>query len=86
METIIGFAAGFLVGTREGRAGLERIRTSLRDIANSPQTRRLASDAITLAGSMARHACANGVGGAASGVAGLLLDRADRRTRASHAD
>ena len=29
METIIGFVAGYLVGTREGKDGLERLKTSL---------------------------------------------------------
>ena len=29
METIIGFAAGYLVGAKEGREGLERLKASV---------------------------------------------------------
>jgi hypothetical protein len=75
METVIGFAAGFLVGTQEGRAGLERLRTSLRAIATSPQTRRAASHALTIAAGMARQAAAKGFGETASGVTSAVLRR-----------
>ena len=32
METIVGFVAGYLVGTREGRDGLDRLRSSWHSI------------------------------------------------------
>jgi hypothetical protein len=81
METIIGFAAGFLVGTREGRAGLARLRKSLRAIADSPQTRRLAADAITIGGSIARQASAKGASGTGSAVVNLLFGRSEGERR-----
>jgi O-glycosyl hydrolase len=76
METVIGFAAGFLVGTQEGKDGLERLRASLRAIAASPQTRQAATSAVTIATAIAKQAAAKGFGGAASGMAGLVLHRA----------
>ena len=42
METIIGFVAGYLVGTREGKDGLERLKTSWRAITSSPEVRKMA--------------------------------------------
>ena len=36
METLIGFIAGYLVGTREGKAGLARLRESVDSIRRSP--------------------------------------------------
>jgi len=45
METIIGFVAGYLAGSREGRAGLDRLRTSWHAIRTSPEVRKLASEA-----------------------------------------
>jgi hypothetical protein len=75
METIIGFAAGYLAGTRDGREGLDRIKTSVEAIVKSPETRRLATQAISIAGAVARQAASRGIGGTASGVAAGLVRR-----------
>ena len=64
MEAIIGFVAGYLVGTREGKAGLERLKTSWQTIRNSPEVRKLAVDAITMAEQIVRRAPAGGISGA----------------------
>jgi len=63
METIIGFVAGFLVGTREGKAGLERLKTSWNSIRRSPEVRKLATDAITMAEQVVQRAPVGGIGG-----------------------
>jgi hypothetical protein len=63
METIIGFVAGYLVGTREGKAGLERLKTSWNAIRNSPEVRKMAVDAMTMAEQVIRRAPAGGIGG-----------------------
>lgn len=63
METIIGFVAGYLVGTREGKTGLERLKTSWHTIRNSPEVRKLATDAITVAEQAVRRAPVSGIGG-----------------------
>jgi hypothetical protein len=54
METIIGFAAGYLVGAKEGRDGLARLKSSVESIAKSPEARRLAAEAMSFAGMMVR--------------------------------
>ena len=64
METIIGFVAGYLVGTREGKDGLERLKTSWRAITSSPEVRKMASDAMIMAEQVIKRAPAGGIGGA----------------------
>ena len=64
METIIGFVAGYLVGSREGKAGLERLKTSWQTIRSSPEVRKLAVDAITMAEQIVRRVPAGGISGA----------------------
>ena len=49
METIVGFVAGYLVGTREGREGLDRLRSSWNSIRTSPEVRKLATEAVSMA-------------------------------------
>lgn len=49
MEAFIGFAIGYWVGTRQGREGLERAVDAVRDIAASPETRRLLAEGLTAA-------------------------------------
>jgi hypothetical protein len=72
METIIGFVVGYLAGSRDGRDGLERARTSLQAIRNSPEAKRLTADAVGVAGSVLRQASARGLGQTVSGVADLV--------------
>jgi len=75
METIIGFAAGYLVGAKEGKDGLDRMKTSVEAIVNSPETRKLAGQAMALAAVVMRQASARGIGASASGVADLVMRR-----------
>lgn len=75
METIIGFAAGYLVGSKEGKAGYERLKASVQAIAKSQEVRRLASDGASLAGMLMRQASARGLGASASGVAEIVMRR-----------
>jgi hypothetical protein len=82
METIIGFLAGYLVGTREGKAGLERLKTSVNAIRSSPEVRRMASDAMVLAEQVVRRAPAGGIG---SAVVRTLASRATTRREESRA-
>ncbi len=63
METIIGFVAGYLVGSREGKAGLERLKTSWHAIRSSPEARKMAADAITMAEQVVRRAPVGGISG-----------------------
>jgi hypothetical protein len=47
VETVIGFAFGYWVGTRQGRAGMQKTLDSAREIWASPETRRLAAEGLT---------------------------------------
>ena len=82
METIIGFLAGYLVGAREGKAGLERLKTSVNAIRSSPEVRKMASDAIVMAEQVVRRAP---VGGISSTVVRTLASRAGTRREPSQA-
>ena len=82
METIIGFLAGYLVGAREGKAGLERLKTSVNAIRSSPEVHKMASNAMVLAEQMVRRAPAGGITGA---VVKNLASRATTRGQTSRA-
>jgi hypothetical protein len=73
METIIGFAAGYLAGTKDGSQGIERIKSSLRDIAQSKEARRLVSDAVTMAGAILGRRSAQGAVRTATGLAKVII-------------
>jgi len=77
METIVGFVAGYLVGAREGREGLERLRSSWHTIRTSPEVRRLASEAMTVAEMAVRRGSGRAnIGGAVGEVTDMLVRRA----------
>jgi N-methylhydantoinase B/oxoprolinase/acetone carboxylase alpha subunit len=79
METILGFVAGYLVGTREGKDGLERMRSSWHAIRTSPEVRKLAVEAVTFAEMTVRQASGGGglrIGGAVGNVTDMLIKRA----------
>lgn len=76
METIVGFVAGYLVGTRQGREGLERLRASLQSIKNSPEVRKLAAEAVAVAETAVRQTSSGGIKGLGGGVADILVRRA----------
>jgi hypothetical protein len=82
METIIGFVAGYLAGAREGKAGLERLKTSWNAITSSPEVRKMVSDAIVLAEQVVRRAPVSGIGGT---VVRSLASRATTRRETSRA-
>jgi hypothetical protein len=77
METIVGFVAGYLVGTRDGKDGVERMRSSLHSIRTSPEVRKLAADAISLVEATVRQRSGRaGIGGAVGNVTDMLVRRA----------
>jgi hypothetical protein len=47
VETVIGFAFGYWVGTRQGRDGMQKALDSAREIWASPETRRLAAEGLS---------------------------------------
>jgi hypothetical protein len=82
METIVGFLAGYLVGTREGKAGLERLKTSVNAIRSSPEVRRMAADALVLAEQVIKRAPVGGISGT---VVRTLASRAGPRRETARA-
>jgi len=46
METAVGFALGYWIGTRQGRQGMQKALDSARDIWVSPETRRLLAEGV----------------------------------------
>jgi hypothetical protein len=53
VETVIGFAFGYWVGTRQGREGMQKALDSAREIWASPETRRLAAEGLSALESVA---------------------------------
>ena len=80
METIVGFVAGYLVGTREGKDGLARLRESWHSIRTSPEVRKLAAEAVTMAEMAVRQVSGrgslSGLGDAVGDVRDVLIRRA----------
>jgi hypothetical protein len=75
METVIGFIAGFLIGSREGKEGVERLRASWQAIKSSPEVRRLAGQAVSVAEGTARRASLRGLGAVGEGILRALTER-----------
>jgi hypothetical protein len=83
METIVGFVAGYLVGTREGREGLDRLRSSWKAIRTSPEMRKMATEALAVAEMAVRRTSgASGISGL-SGAVGEVTDMLVRRAAAA---
>jgi basic membrane lipoprotein Med (substrate-binding protein (PBP1-ABC) superfamily) len=82
METIIGFVIGYAVGIREGQAGFEKARAALRDIATSPELRRMIAETAATAAPIARKLAGDGAtalfGRAGGRVVDLVAGAADR--------
>ncbi len=47
MEVVIGFAVGYLDGTRQGRPGLQRALDSAQAFWATPETKRLLTEGLT---------------------------------------
>ncbi len=75
METIIGFIAGYYLGTRQGREGLERFLNSAREIAASEEVRDLAAGAADLAGGVLRQQLGGVIGASAADKAGAWIEK-----------
>ncbi|MBP2320026.1 hypothetical protein JOF56_000411 [Kibdelosporangium banguiense] len=68
METVIGFAIGFVVGTQQGRDGLAKLRDSWNAVSTSPEVRQAVSVGVSMAGKAARQLMNGGAGKVLSGV------------------
>ena len=68
LEVVIGFAAGYWVGTRQGREGLQRALDSAREIWESPEARRLIGDGLSMARGATQSAPVSDILGRVSGI------------------
>ncbi len=83
METVIGFAFGYWVGTRQGRQGMQKALDSAREIWESPETRRVAAEGLSALESVAGPAV-EALGRRSSGrrsatIAAVVDELIDRR-------
>jgi hypothetical protein len=76
METLIGFVAGYLVGTRQGRDGLAKARESWEAIRRSPEVHRLVRMGASVAGDAARRVLGGGAGAVLTGAVEAIARRA----------
>ena len=79
METLIGFAVGYLVGAREGQDGVQRLKASVSSIIGSAEARRMLAEAMAVAEPIARRASSAGLagmGGIGGTVVRQIIDRA----------
>lgn len=75
METIIGFLVGYVVGSREGKEGLERLRTSWKAITTSPEVRKLAGEALSVAEQVTEQTSVRSLGAVGGTIARTLTER-----------
>jgi len=89
VETVIGFVVGYLVGTRQGRQGVQNALESAQAIWVSPETKRLLGEGLSAAEAVAGPAMERfGNGKARSRRAALIstvLDEFIERRQARHA-
>lgn len=85
MEAVIGFAVGFWVGTRQGRQGIERAMDTVRDIAASPEARRLFMDGLAAAAPLSQLLGKRRRDSGFAVIRGVLDELTDRNTPQSRA-
>jgi hypothetical protein len=83
MEVIVGFVTGYLVGCQDGKDGVRRLRSTAEAIVTSNEFRRLTTEAVSLAGAVARRATSGR--GLASTVTDILAHRESLAARDSRA-
>jgi hypothetical protein len=90
METIFGFIAGYIAGSKDGKDGLERLRASVKAILASDEVKRLSAEAIGMAEVTVRRAASGksltGLSGTVGTLAEALAGRAGalgKRSRAA---
>jgi hypothetical protein len=88
METLIGFVVGYMVGAKEGKGGLERLKASVSSIIASPEARRMIAEAMAVAQPVIQRASSAGLGnlgGVGGAVVKQLVDRATGTRESSRA-
>jgi uncharacterized membrane protein YjjP (DUF1212 family) len=76
IETLIGFAIGYVAGTQSGRDGLQKARESLDAIRQSPEVKQMILAGVTVAGGAVRQVLGGGAGAALTGAVEALARKA----------
>jgi hypothetical protein len=79
METLIGFAVGYVVGTQQGKEWLRRMQESIEALRSSEDVRAALVTGASIAGSAVRQVLGSGAGAVASGAADALVASLKRR-------
>lgn len=75
MEALIGFAIGYVVGTKQGKEGLAKLRESFDAIRSSPEFRQFVAGGASVASGAARQVMSGG----SSGMIGDVVEEIARR-------
>jgi hypothetical protein len=78
METLIGFAVGFVVGTQYGKDGLAKLRSSWEAVSTHPEVRQLVRTGVSMAGTATRQLLNGGAGAVLSNVVDMITERTER--------
>jgi hypothetical protein len=85
VEVVIGFAVGYLVGTRQGRKGMQQALESAQAIWASPETRRLLGEVLSgaeaMAGPVMEHAGGRNGGRRVALIGSVVDELIERRSR-----
>ncbi|MCA1654962.1 MAG: hypothetical protein LC635_00505 [Pseudonocardiaceae bacterium] len=76
METLIGFVIGYVVGSRQGRDGLQKARESFDAIRSSPEVQQLMATGVSIAGTTMKQLLSGGAGPMISGVVDAVSRKA----------
>ncbi|HEY7280117.1 MAG TPA: hypothetical protein VID47_00880 [Actinomycetota bacterium] len=77
MEVIAGFIVGYLIGTKQGREGYEKLVDAWKSISQSEEFRGLLSSAISIGGAALQQGLDRTPGGQfATGAAEAIVGRA----------
>ena len=89
METLIGFAAGYIAGCKDGQDGVKRLRASVQAILGSDEVKRLTAETVGFAEVAARRAASGrsltGLSGTVGTVTDMLVHRASAARKGSRA-
>jgi hypothetical protein len=85
VEVLIGFAAGYWIGTRQGRQGLQRALDSAQAIWASPETRRLVGEGLSTLETVAGPAIRKGPESRRAALISTVVDELIERRQARRA-
>ncbi|MGH2706871.1 MAG: hypothetical protein ACRDJG_02260 [Actinomycetota bacterium] len=76
LETMVGFALGYYVGTQQGREGLVKALSALKSISKSEEFTGLTTNLLAMGSGLVKAGLSKGGGVVLGGLAGAVADRA----------